>query len=1033
MKTGHSHVTAVGPVSVLFFASGLSGLIYQVAWVREFGNVFGNTVYSASLVVAVFMLGLGAGSHVIGRWADGRYATQPDSLLRAYGWAELIIAALGAWVVLLLPSLGWMSAATSWYSPDAIGWQRVSSVSYAIRGITAVVLLVPVTFVMGGTLTLLIRHLVRDDLATTGPRTALLYGVNTLGAAVGCFSTDFLLVPAMGLRATQGVAVALNLAAGVGALALARHAHSSLTTGATGKRRRRGATSVDPEGASQNERSLVVFTSIALALTGFAAMGLEILWLRHISLQLGQFRAVFSTVLTVALVGMGAGSLLTGVMRRHIVQPAQWLMVVQGGLVASSLLGIASADAIRVHEAGRQPHMAIDQASFWPHNLTELWFNAKPVIAEIALPALLMGLTFPIANALVQRAERSVAGRTGLLYLSNTLGAVTGSLGTGFLLLPLAGTQTTAVALAGVALAAIGPLFLVSRAAALEDDGARRPAAPLAGALVIGALAVIVFLRLPAGFVLQRAQALPTLPITLSEGVNEVIAVTDSAPEGRALWTNGHPMAGTEPLGQRYMRALAHIPLLAMDKPKRVLVIGFGVGNTAHAATLHPSVDHVHIAELSAHVLAHASYFRDANGDVLNDPRVSVYVNDGRQHLQVQPAVTYDLITLEPPPIAHAGVGALYSREFYELARTRLRPGGYISQWLPVYQVSESVTLAMIRAFVDVFPQAVLLSGAKADLILLGTTAPALVVDPERLEAALERAPNARGDLRRLDLGSVREIVGTFIGSAQILQDTTRQVMPVTDDRPLQEYTVRSLLNAGGASTTVTTSASLIDLRQVSAWCPRCFVDGKPVPLVSGLDTYLTLLDQFYMVQPGGSTQVRSDANRSIDGSKYLGAILPYSAEVHTILGISLLNRGETEHAVGELRKALRIGPNSANARWHLGRALSATSDPESIEHLQRAVEMTPDNAAARYDLATALLESGRDDEALEHFRRALPALPNAAQAYNALGVALASRHKLVQAVEQFREALRLEPAFAGARANLERVLASQADGRGGR
>src|SRR5207302_1993414 len=144
---------------------------------------------------------------------------------------------------------------------------------------------------------------------------------------------------------------------------------------------------------------------------------------------------------------------------------------------------------------------------------------------------------------------------------------------------------------------------------------------------------------------------------------------------GRALLTNGHAMSSTAPLDQRYMRALAHIPLLSMDAPKRVLVIGFGVGNSTHAATLHPSVERVEVADLSRQILDLASSFREANHNVLKDARVAVYVNDGRQHLQMQPPASYDLITLEPPPIAHAGVGALYSREFYQLARTRLKPG----------------------------------------------------------------------------------------------------------------------------------------------------------------------------------------------------------------------------------------------------------------------------------------------------------------------------------------------------------------------
>ena len=183
-------------------------------------------------------------------------------------------------------------------------------------------------------------------------------------------------------------------------------------------------------------------------------------------------------------------------------------------------------------------------------------------------------------------------------------------------------------------------------------------------------------------------------------------------------------MSSTARLSQRYMRALAHIPLLMMENPASVLVIGFGVGNTTHAATLHPSVRVVDVADLSRSILEHASYFEDANHGVLTDPRVRVFVNDGRQHLQMQVDGTYDLITLEPPPISYAGVAALYSKEFYELARSRLTPHGYISQWLPTYQVPTATALSMIRAFVDVFPQAVLLSGAQADLLLVGTTGP---------------------------------------------------------------------------------------------------------------------------------------------------------------------------------------------------------------------------------------------------------------------------------------------------------------------
>ena len=200
-----------GPSSLvlhlLFFCSGLSGLIYQVVWVRSFGNVFGNTIYSASLVVAVFMLGLGVGGYLVGAWADRRYAAGPESLLRTYAYVELVIALMGLGISALLPHLGQVSALVSSYSREPAGWFVLSTTSYLARAAMAVVLLTPITLLMGGTLTLLIRHLVRSDSRVSGWRIAVLYAVNTAGAALGCFLTDFALVPAVGLQRTQMVAV----------------------------------------------------------------------------------------------------------------------------------------------------------------------------------------------------------------------------------------------------------------------------------------------------------------------------------------------------------------------------------------------------------------------------------------------------------------------------------------------------------------------------------------------------------------------------------------------------------------------------------------------------------------------------------------------------------------------------------------------------------------------------------------------------------------------------------------------------------
>jgi len=922
----------------LFFLSGLSGLVYQTAWVRQFGVAFGATIHTTSLVVAIFMLGLGAGSYVVGLWADRRYERAPESLLRIYGIVELWIAAFGLAVSLLLPRLGAMTAATSSYVRDADGWFVLSTGTYIAQAAIAFAILAPITLLMGGTLTLLIRHLVRQDVdVASGPKIGALYAVNTLGAAAGAFLTDFTLVPAIGLRETEFLAVALNMIAGIGAIALAVVARRAEAGRYERKRASANSTSPGHQIIQSPNHEVVVWIAAALALSGFAAMGLEIVWLRHFNVLLGGFRAVFALVLSVMLAGLAAGSLAGGRVARTVASPARALMIVMTLLVMAALYGLSagSAEAIAAARAG---------------SVSELWFNIRPMLLEIAVPAILMGATFPLGNAAVQHAERLVGRRAGALYLANTVGAVIGSLAAGYVLLPRFGMQGSATVLALAAGISIAPLYLMAASSVETRPGAMRVALV---SLVVVAASLDLWLRLPASYLVARALPAVTAPEKITavrEGITELVAISERPGRGRALLTNGHAMSSTALLDQRYMRALAHIPLLSMDSPKNVLVIGFGVGNSTHAATLHPSVERVEVADLSRQILDLASSFRDANQNVLRDPKVAVFVNDGRQHLQMQPAGSYDLITLEPPPIAHAGVGALYSREFYELARTRLKSGGYMSQWLPAYQVPPDTALAMVRAFVDVFPHSVLLSGTQAELLLIGTTADHIEVDPERLARALENEPNVLADLKRVDLGSVKEIVGAFLGSSDTLAKATQSTPAVTDDRPLQEYSVRSVL----ATDRTGVPAALVDLPSAAKWCPKCFSGEEAT--VDGLDAYLALLDEAYHAT--SSARLNPDAaNVAVNvatnvGSRYLQAVLPDTANVHNIIGVTLLQEKRYSEAADEFRTALKRQEDSPDANRNLGTALAAMGNvEEAITYLSRAVQLAPNNEFARKEL----------------------------------------------------------------------------------
>jgi spermidine synthase len=385
-------------------------------------------------------------------------------------------------------------------------------------------------------------------------------------------------------------------------------------------------------------------------------------------------------------------------------------------------------------------------------------------------------------------------------------------------------------------------VYGAARAGSASAAPRRWAAATLAGSLLLVAGGLVPWLRLPAEHVsvgtipLQRWS---DRPLVIIDGLQGILAVVDMSGRGRSLVTNGHSMSNTTWLAQRYMRAFAHIPLLSMEAPKRALVIAFGVGTTAHAASLHPTIERLDVVDTSREVLDLADYFAEANRGVLRNPKVVVHVNDGRHHLRLQPPATYDLITLEPPPIPLAGVVSLYTREFYALAQSRLKPGGYLTQWLPAYQAPAEVTMAMVRAFIEVFPQTVLLSGFAGELILMGVHGPTIEIDPFLVRARLAAAPEVQADVASVSLGTLTELVGTFVASADTLRTAVEPYPSVTDDNALMEY---GPLSQSSRLSWYGVPSRLVDVSAVGHWCPKCFVAGRPILGLENFSAYVRLL-----------------------------------------------------------------------------------------------------------------------------------------------------------------------------------------------
>ncbi|MFC1851633.1 hypothetical protein ACFL27_15695, partial [candidate division CSSED10-310 bacterium] len=368
-------------IYLIFFFSGMSGLMYQVVWVREFGQIFGNNIYSASLVTSVFMLGLGVGSFLAGKFADRKYHDQPGSGLKFYAYFEFGIACLGLVIALILPHLEFLSATISAYELGDQGWFHLSLSSYLFRYGVAVILLIPITLLMGGTLTLLIRFLVRTELSLAGWHIGLLYGLNTAGAAGGCFLVDFYAIPQLGLFSTQLLAVFLNLFASIGAFFILHRLDLSdqvksppaIVSGAVDQ--------------IKNKKALLLLLA-AIFMSGFAAMGLEILWFRYLTSALGQYRIVFSLLLFVILLGIWLGSVVAGFISRRVERPGLLYMVSQLAFVIVSSATFLYFDERYLFSSETVRQYLINHGPFT--NFSEYRLILRSVVYLVGLPSFFM-------------------------------------------------------------------------------------------------------------------------------------------------------------------------------------------------------------------------------------------------------------------------------------------------------------------------------------------------------------------------------------------------------------------------------------------------------------------------------------------------------------------------------------------------------------------------------------------------------------------------------------------------------------------
>ncbi|HTN53970.1 MAG TPA: fused MFS/spermidine synthase [Anaeromyxobacter sp.] len=738
-------------VALLFFLSGASGLIYEVTWARSLGLVFGASHLAVATVLAVYMGGQALGSVIFGPRADR--SARP---LRLYGLLELG-AGLSALAFLAL-----LAAYPRLYPPIArLGAESALYLS-AVRGLFAVAAMIVPTTLLGGTLPALTRLLSRrgSDLARPLAR---LYAVNTAGAVAGALAAGFLLLPRVGVTATLLAGVAVSFAVGAAALLLQRRA-------ASGQASPEGAgegagPAPGGEGQGQVARLAGRLTVLGIAASGFCALGYEVLWTRMLSFVVGTSVYSFTLILAAFLAGIGAGSQAFALLRRRVGSGRSAVLAFGAIQVLVGLSALAVTAAMR-----ELPGIAFRLRSLlaW-QGATEfgarLATSGAVSVAFMFVPAFFMGLSFPAAGAVRAAGERPAGETVGGLLAANTLGAILGTLVSGFALIHLLGIERSLQVLV---------LVDVGTGLAVAASVARRRWI-LAAATAVPAVLLAARVAWPGWGRTWDEQDFAAYLNNLSpdelaehrsavevvyfkEGINETVSVTRAGGE-LSFVVNGRAEASTAPTDLQLQKALGHIPMLLHPNPRRVFVLGSGAGMTLGATSLHPGVERLVLAEIERGVLGATRTFGPWNAHVLDDPRLRVVIDDGRSFLATT-RERFDVITADPIHPWSGGAGYLYTVEYFRSAAARLAPGGIVSQWLPLYELSVGDLRTVVRSFAEAFRH-VQLWLTFYDAVLVGSNDP-ILLDEAALARRME-VPAVRDDLARARMGSVGGLLSSFL------------------------------------------------------------------------------------------------------------------------------------------------------------------------------------------------------------------------------------------------------------------------------
>ena len=712
----------------LFIGSGCAALIYEVVWFQLLQLVIGSSALSLGVLLGTYMGGMCLGSLLLPRYIAAR-----EHPLRVYAMIEAGIGICGILSLAGVPLIDHIYA--------ALGGQGVWGI--ALRAIVSAVCLLPPTLLMGASLPAIARWIesTPDGVAWMG----FFYGGNIAGAVFGCLLAGFYLLRVYDMPTATGAAIAINALVAFVSFRLARRTAYTPSAATV---------------ASSPSGSRAVY--IAIALSGLCALGAEVIWTRLLSLMLGATVYTFSIILAVFLIGLGIGSAAGSQLSRSSVSARTALGVCQL-LLAAAVAWSAYALA--------------DSLPNWPINpllSQSAWFTFQldfmRCVFVILPPALLWGASFPLALAAVAAQGQDSGKLVGEVYAANTIGGIAGALGFAVIFIPWIGSQDSNRLL--IALSAISALVVFfSMRGAMGKFGYLGLLASMAAVFwMVAGVSAMPWMAIAYGrrmLITSNAGH----PLYIGEGRNSSIVVSE-LPDGKHYFhVSGKVEASTEPYDMRLQRMLGHIPALVHPNPQSVLIVGFGAGVTAGTFVVHPTIRNITICELEPLIPpVSTQYFARENYNVLNDPRTQIHYDDAR-HFILTSKDKFDIITSDPIHPWVKGTSSLYSKQYFELVKQHLNPGGVVTQWVPLYESDEETVKSELATFFDVFPNGTVwgndIDGEGYDIVLLGQAEPTRI-NLDSLEERLARPENQRV-LRSVEAVGFRsgiDMLATYAGRA---------------------------------------------------------------------------------------------------------------------------------------------------------------------------------------------------------------------------------------------------------------------------